>query len=77
MSAGNGAAASHKQRLNVAIRAAISNAADAVGFVCECGTTGCFGVIWLQASEYDYERDDPQWSVLASGHRPAAMREAA
>jgi len=77
MSAENAAVASHKRRLNVAIRARISNAADTVGFVCECGTTGCFGVIWLQSGQYDYERDDLQWSILASGHRPATMREAA
>jgi hypothetical protein len=77
MSAGNAAVASHKRRVNVAIRAGISNAGDTVAFVCECGTPGCFGVIWLQAGEYDSEGDDPRWSVLASGHRPATMREAA
>jgi hypothetical protein len=76
MSAGNAAVASHKRPLNVAIRAGISSPADTFGFG-ECGTTGCFGVIWLQAGEYDYERYDPQWSVLASGHRLATMREAA
>lgn len=77
MSAENAAASSHKRRLNVAIRAGISDPADTVGFVCECATTGCFGVTWLTAAEYDYECDDPQWSVLASGHRPATIREAA
>lgn len=77
MNARTSSAASHKRRLNVAIRDGISDAADTVAFSCECDADDCFDVIWLQAADYDSRRDDPQWAVLARGHRRATVREAA
>jgi hypothetical protein len=77
MSAGHAASVAHKRRLNVAIRADVLHAADRVGFVCECGMPGCLSVVWLRAGAYDSEREDPLWSVLARGHKPATVREAA
>ena len=71
------AGARQKRRLNQAIRDVSPAASDQVAFVCECGTSRCFSIVWLPAAEFDSRRADATWALCTRGHRAVAIEEAA